>query len=567
MPSDGTTAFISYSREDSEFVLRMARDLKAAGANVWLDQLDIQPGQRWARALQDAITNAPRFVVILSPASVNSTHVEDEVSFALEERKTIIPVLYCDCKVPFQLRPFQYADFRTDYERGLKILLHTMGVDAPAGVIAAVVGTPDEPQPKGADADEQARAAEQKRMEESRVLTAIQTRLEEQKQAAEQTQLEAEQAQLEETTRAEERARLQEEQRLAAERARREEEAKQAVAEQARLEEAREAEELAAAERKRKEAAEQLEREAAARKAAEQAATEKMRKEAAEKARLDEKARLAAETAAMAEKKSKEAQRQALLAQERKDAHERAQAQEIKGTAAAEGDQQQRGLRLLGPVGKYTIGAAILIFAVIAYWVFFRGSNPPSAPEPVSHAKRIDLKPTDGTDEPPANNGQVNGAGASGTSAANSGVIGSITSNPNGSVNSKPISNGAGSGAGVTGRAALLGDHRLSLQWISWEKFGTASVVDNDGVLVLKGSQHVGDEYLTVEGTVTSIEPKKFTMHGVIVTKIDSINKGQPCKRSGDMTFAITGARKYWRLQQMDNPCEAVTDYVDIYLR
>ena len=81
MPSDGTTAFISYSREDSEFVLRMARDLKAAGANVWLDQLDIAPGQRWARALQDAITNSPRFLVILSPASVKSTNVEDEVSF------------------------------------------------------------------------------------------------------------------------------------------------------------------------------------------------------------------------------------------------------------------------------------------------------------------------------------------------------------------------------------------------------------------------------------------------------------------------------------------------------
>ena len=137
MPSDGTTAFISYSREDSEFVLRMARDLKAAGANVWLDQLDIQPGQRWARALQDAITNSPRFLVILSPASVKSTNVEDEVSFALEERKTIIPVMYCDCNVPFQLRSFQYADFRHDYDHGLRVLLQTLGVDAAAIPAAA----------------------------------------------------------------------------------------------------------------------------------------------------------------------------------------------------------------------------------------------------------------------------------------------------------------------------------------------------------------------------------------------------------------------------------------------
>ena len=125
MPTDAPTAFFSYSRDDSEFVLRLAEDLKAAGANVWLDQLDIQPGQRWARAVQDALNHAPRMLVILSPSSAESTHVDDEVNFALEEHKTVIPVLYKDCKVPFQLRPFQYVDFRTDYARGLKVMLKT----------------------------------------------------------------------------------------------------------------------------------------------------------------------------------------------------------------------------------------------------------------------------------------------------------------------------------------------------------------------------------------------------------------------------------------------------------
>ncbi len=56
-------------------------------------------------------------------------NVEDEVAFALEEHKTVIPVLYRDCKVPFQLRPFQNLDFRTDYPRGLKTLLKTLGVE------------------------------------------------------------------------------------------------------------------------------------------------------------------------------------------------------------------------------------------------------------------------------------------------------------------------------------------------------------------------------------------------------------------------------------------------------
>ena len=43
MATETTAAFFSYSREDSEFALRLAKDLKAAGANVWLDRLDIKP--------------------------------------------------------------------------------------------------------------------------------------------------------------------------------------------------------------------------------------------------------------------------------------------------------------------------------------------------------------------------------------------------------------------------------------------------------------------------------------------------------------------------------------------
>ncbi len=150
MAAEPQTAFFSYSRDDSEFALRLAEDLKAAGANVWLDQLDIAPGQRWARAVQDALNNCDRMLVILSPASVSSTNVEDEVAFALEEHKTVIPVFYRDCKVPFQLRPFQYVDFRTDYERGLKTLLRTLGAE-PRAVAAGGVKVSAVPKNTAAD--------------------------------------------------------------------------------------------------------------------------------------------------------------------------------------------------------------------------------------------------------------------------------------------------------------------------------------------------------------------------------------------------------------------------------
>jgi len=130
LPPDALTAFFSYSRDDSEFALRLAKDLKAAGADVWLDQLDLVPGQRWARTLQEALQSSPRILVVLSPASVDSTNVEDEVNFALDEQKTVIPVFYKDCKIPFRLRPLQYVDFRKDYAHGLKVMLKTLGVRA-----------------------------------------------------------------------------------------------------------------------------------------------------------------------------------------------------------------------------------------------------------------------------------------------------------------------------------------------------------------------------------------------------------------------------------------------------
>jgi TIR domain len=110
-------AFFSYCRDDSEFALRLAEDLKTAGANVWLDQLDIDAGQEWDSAIEDAVRQCPQMLLILSPASVQSRNVRNEVAFALDEQKAIIPVLYQDCRVPLQLLRIQHLDFRTDYAR------------------------------------------------------------------------------------------------------------------------------------------------------------------------------------------------------------------------------------------------------------------------------------------------------------------------------------------------------------------------------------------------------------------------------------------------------------------
>jgi len=68
--SEETLAFFSYSRRDSDFALKLAKDLRAAGTGVWLDQLDIAAGEHWDSAIEKALAKCSVILVILSPFSV-----------------------------------------------------------------------------------------------------------------------------------------------------------------------------------------------------------------------------------------------------------------------------------------------------------------------------------------------------------------------------------------------------------------------------------------------------------------------------------------------------------------
>ena len=120
-------AFVSYSRADTDFVLRLCQDLRAAGASIWLDKLDIHPGEEWDEAIERGLSECGRMLVVLSPNSVTSENVLDEIGSALSRKKPIIPVLYRDCEIPYRLNRIQYVDFRTAYDEHLKSLLLAIG--------------------------------------------------------------------------------------------------------------------------------------------------------------------------------------------------------------------------------------------------------------------------------------------------------------------------------------------------------------------------------------------------------------------------------------------------------
>lgn len=116
----------------------------------------------------------------------------------------------------------------------------------------------------------------------------------------------------------------------------------------------------------------------------------------------------------------------------------------------------------------------------------------------------------------------------------------------------------------------LLGQHLFSLQWISWDHFGRATVTSKGGIYKIFGEQkgRGNTDFVQVEGVITRIDAKEFWLDGKVTTQVSHINGGKPCVRDGeDIVFRITGTRKYWRMTEIDNPCEAVADYVDIYFR
>ncbi len=121
-------------------------------------------------------------------------------------------------------------------------------------------------------------------------------------------------------------------------------------------------------------------------------------------------------------------------------------------------------------------------------------------------------------------------------------------------------------------KAKLAGKHLLSLQWLQFvnNMYGSANVVEKDGVLLLKGEQRLkGKEkgYLTIDGRITEASKQAFKFNGKIVTSVSHINDGKECVREGNFNFLAKGNRKYWRLQEMQSPCSTVTDYVDLYFR
>ncbi len=120
--------FISYSHENKEFVDKLAMQLVARSVNVWLDRWELSIGDSLIEKVQEAVDGSSALLVILSKASISSEWCKKELSSGflreLEEKRVVVmPVLLEDCDIPIFARGKLYADFRSNFDDGLRTVV------------------------------------------------------------------------------------------------------------------------------------------------------------------------------------------------------------------------------------------------------------------------------------------------------------------------------------------------------------------------------------------------------------------------------------------------------------
>ena len=136
-------AFISYSRNDRDFVHRLVSDLENAGISVFFDQ-KVTPGASWASSISQAIEQAKFLLVVLSPDYVNSAWAREEMFIGLEreaqKKGLIIPLLVRECNPPTFIQSKAYANFKDSYDVGLSQLIPVLKGAKPENVNAPQPG-------------------------------------------------------------------------------------------------------------------------------------------------------------------------------------------------------------------------------------------------------------------------------------------------------------------------------------------------------------------------------------------------------------------------------------------
>lgn len=121
--------FLSYAREDFEFVNSIFNLLTAHGYLPWMDKRLLLPGQDWQQEIVRSIKASDAFIVFFSSNSVGKRGVFqkelklalDQLDYLLENDVYILPILIDECKVPEKFGNIQWIE-KDDPEFKTKLL-------------------------------------------------------------------------------------------------------------------------------------------------------------------------------------------------------------------------------------------------------------------------------------------------------------------------------------------------------------------------------------------------------------------------------------------------------------
>ena len=107
--------FMSHSSADKQVVRAVATDLHSSGVETWFDEWEILPGDRITKKIEEGLSKATAVVVFLSPQSVRSNWMNEELHNALYQaiatgRYKILPVLLKKCDIPIILHNYAYIN-------------------------------------------------------------------------------------------------------------------------------------------------------------------------------------------------------------------------------------------------------------------------------------------------------------------------------------------------------------------------------------------------------------------------------------------------------------------------
>ncbi len=90
---DSASVFVSYAREDTRVVERLATALRGHGREVWIDTDAIRGTEEWERAVDAGIESSDAVAFVLSPAFVDSEQCGRELEYAVHNGKRLVPLL------------------------------------------------------------------------------------------------------------------------------------------------------------------------------------------------------------------------------------------------------------------------------------------------------------------------------------------------------------------------------------------------------------------------------------------------------------------------------------------